>query len=187
MKLKDLYEKLYDKVFSVGFFRMFLKIPGVEPLLRYETVSYLFFGVMTTVVNFIATGVCVRLLGEGYSERILCRPFGFAFRWTYAVQAIAWICSVLFAFVTNKCFVFESRSWKMPRVLRELVSFVGSRLLSFLLFEELLFGLIEKLLEKPLSSNAAFWAAKISAGILVIVFNYVTSKLVIFKKKEETP
>ena len=42
MKLKILYEKLYEKIFSVSFFRMFLKIPGVEKLLEYEMISYLY-------------------------------------------------------------------------------------------------------------------------------------------------
>ena len=185
MKLKALYEKLYGRIFSIPFFKAFLRIPGMKKLLEYEMISYLFFGVMTTVVNFAVTGLCNALAGEGYAEKILFRPFGFDFRWTYAVQAIAWIASVLFSFVTNKLFVFESRSGKASVVGKELLSFVGSRIISFLLFEELLFGVTEKLLSGPLSPNAAFWTAKISSGILVIVFNYVTSKLVIFKKKKE--
>ena len=71
MKLKEWYEKLYDKVFSIGFFRAFLKIPGLKKLLEYEMISYLFFGVMTTVVNFIVTAFCNWLAGDGYSEKIL--------------------------------------------------------------------------------------------------------------------
>ena len=185
MKLKALYEKLYDKIFSVPFFRAFLKIPGLEKLLEYEMISYLFFGVMTTLVNIVATAVCNALAGENYAEKILFTVSGFDFRWTYAVQAIAWTVSVLFSFFANKYLVFDSRSGKASVVLRELVSFFGSRIISFLLFEELLFALMEKLLTGPLSANAAFWVAKISSGILVIVFNYFASKLVIFKKKEE--
>ena len=186
MKLKAWYEKLYERVFSVRFFKAFLKIPGLEKLLEYEMISYLFFGVMTTVVNFAVTALCNALAGENYAERVLFTAFGFDFRWTYAVQAIAWIVSVLFAFVGNKYVVFGSRSGKASVVLRELFSFIGSRVLSFLLFEELLFGVLEKLLNGPMSSNGAFWVAKIVSGILVIVFNYVASKLVIFRKKETT-
>lgn len=185
MKLKIWYEKLYDKIFSVKFFRLFLKIPGVEKLLQYEMISYLFFGVMTTVVNFVTTALCNALAGEGYEQKILCRPFGFDFKWIYAVQAIAWIVSVLFSFVANKYWVFDSRGAGRTGVLRELLSFIGSRIISFLLFEELLFGVAEKLLSGALSANAAFWTAKIASGIIVIIFNYVASKLVIFKKKEE--
>ncbi len=187
MKLKALYEKWYGKIFSVPFFQAFLKIPGLKKLLEYEMISYLFFGFMTTVVNFATTALCNCFAGENYAEKILFTAFGFPFKWTYAVQAIAWIVSVLFAFVTNKFLVFESRSAKASVVLRELASFIGSRILSFLLFEELLFGVLEKLLDGPMSSGAAFWTAKIVSGVLVIVFNYVASKLVVFKKKEKTP
>ena len=186
MKLKEWYEKLYDKIFSVRFFRAFLKIPGLEKLLQYEIISYLFFGLMTTVVNFVATAVCNRLAGENYAEKVLFTVFGVAFKWTYAVQAIAWVVSVLFSYVVTKFFVFDSRSRKFAVVLRELTEFIGSRVISFLLFEELLFAVLEKLLDRALSANAAFWIAKCASGLLVIVFNYVASKLVIFKKKEET-
>ena len=185
MKLRELYEKLYDKVFSIGFFKAFLKIPGLEKLLQYEMISYLFFGVMTTLVNFAATWVCNALAGENYSELVLFHVGDFAFKWVYAVQAIAWVVSVLFSFFANKVLVFESRSREPAVVLKEITSFFGSRIISFLLFEELLFGVMEKLLSHAVSANAAFWIAKIASGIIVIVFNYVASKLVIFKKKEE--
>ena len=187
MKLKALYEKLYGRIFSISFFKAFLKIPGMKKLLEYEMISYLFFGVMTTVVNFAVTALCNALAGEDYAEMVLFNVFGFDFRWTYAVQAIAWIASVLFSFVANKYFVFDSRSGRFSVVLRELLSFIGSRVLSFLLFEELLFGLTEKLLTGVMSAGGAFWVAKCTTGILVIVFNYVASKLVIFRKKEEKP
>ena len=183
MKLKTLYEKLYTKIFSVKFFRMFLKIPGVEKLLEYEVISYLFFGVLTTVVNFVTTALCNRLAGDGYSTLVLFNIGGFAFRWTYAVQAIAWIVSVLFAFITNKLFVFESRAGGAKEIFKELASFFGARVISFLIFEEMLFAVEEKLLTAVISPSAAFWTAKITSGILVIVFNYIASKLVIFKKK----
>ncbi|MBQ6066953.1 MAG: GtrA family protein [Clostridia bacterium] len=185
MKLKELYEKLYDRIFAIRLFQPILKIPGMKKLLEYEMISYLFFGVMTTVVNFVVTALCNALAGENYAEKILFNVFGFDFRWIYAVQAIAWIVSVLFSYVVTKFFVFDSRSRKFIVVLRELTEFIGSRIISFLLFEELLFGVTEKLLTGPMSSNAAFWTAKIASGILVIVFNYVASKLVIFRKKEE--
>ena len=185
MKLKILYEKLYDRIFSIAFFRMFLKIPGLEKLLAYDVISYLFFGAMTTVVNIVTTAFFNRLAGENYTEKILFTLFGFDVKWIYAVQAIAWIVSVSFAYVTNKLFVFESATRRFSAVLRELVSFFGARILSFLLFEELLFGVLEKLLERSVASQTAFWIAKIVSGVIVIVFNYIASKLVIFRKKGE--
>ena len=57
--------KLYDKIFSIKFFNMFLKIPVLSKLLTYEVLSYLFFGVMTTVVNFGVFYVSDKILGNG--------------------------------------------------------------------------------------------------------------------------
>lgn len=187
MKLKEWYEKLYDKIFSIDFFKAFLKIPGLEKLLQYEVISYLFFGLLTTVVNFTVSFLCNKAGGENYGERVLFRVGAFNFRWTYMVQTVAWIASVLFAFVTNKLFVFESKSKKAKDVFRELTSFFGARIVSFLVFELLLYAVAEEVLRHFVSPNAAYWLAKtIFSGILVIVFNYVASKLVIFRKKKET-
>lgn len=185
MKLKELYEKLYNKIFSVKFFKAFLKIPGLEKLLQYEIISYLFFGVLTTVVNFGATALMNAAAGDGYEIKVLFSLGAFDFRWTYLVQAVAWLVSVLFAYITNKLFVFESKSFKANVLAKELGSFIGARILSFLLFEELLFAVMEKLFTGPVSAKGAFWIAKIASGIIVIIFNFVASKLVIFKNKKQ--
>lgn len=161
---------------------MFLKIPGLEKLLQYEIVSYLFFGVMTTVVNFITYGIVNKFAGADYEQLVLFDLFGKPFMWIYAANAIAWVASVLFAFITNKLFVFESTGHGAKVVLREIISFFSARIISFIIFEELLFALVVKLLG---DMNHASWIAKIIAGVIVIVFNYVASKLVIFRKKKD--
>lgn len=181
MKLKEIYEKIYDRIFSVPFFKKLLKIPGLEKLLQYEIMSYLVFGVLTTVVNFIVFGIMGKLGGADYETKVLFDIGSFGFKYIYAANAVAWLVSVLFSFITNKLFVFESRSFAPAVAGRELVSFIGSRIISFLLFEELLFGVVAALL-KNVSGGA--WIAKIVSGVLVIVFNYAASKLVIFKKKD---
>ena len=180
MKLKSVYENIYAKVFSVPFFKKLLKIPGLEKLLQYEVMSYLVFGVLTTVVNFIVYGVMGKLGGADYETRELFRLGGFAFKYIYAANAVAWIFSVLFSFITNKLFVFESRSFAPSVAVKEIISFFGARIVSFLVFEELLFGVAAALLKNV---SGGTWIAKIVTGVLVIVFNYVASKLVIFKKK----
>lgn len=180
MKLKTIYENIYNKIFSVPFFKKMLKLPGLEKLLQYEVMSYLVFGVLTTVVNFIVYGIMGKLGGADYETKELFRLGGFAFKYIYAANAVAWIFSVLFSFITNKLFVFESRSFAPSVAGREIVSFFGARILSFLVFEELFFGIIVALFKNV---NAISWIAKIVTGVLVIIFNYVASKLVIFKKK----
>lgn len=182
MKLKEIYEKFYTKVFSVPFFKAFLRIPGLEKLLQYEVISYLFFGLLTTVVNFIVYGLMGKLGGADYETRVLFGIGAFDFKYIYAANAVAWFFSVLFAFITNKLFVFESRSFAPKVAVKEIVSFFGARVISFLIFEELLFGVITALLHNV---KAASWIAKAVTGILVIVFNYVASKLVIFRRKKD--
>lgn len=185
MKLKIWYENIYNKIFSIKFFKNFLKIPGLEKLLQYEIISYLFFGFLTTVVNFITSFICNKAGGENYGERILFSLGAVDFKWTYMVQAVSWFVSVLFSYITNKIFVFESRSTKPSVIAKEITSFFSARILSFVLFELLLFAASEKILSNFVSANAAYWIAKIVfSGILTIVFNYIASKLVIFKKKK---
>ncbi len=181
MKLKEWYENLYDKIFSVPFFKKFLKIPGLEKLLQYEIISYLFFGVLNTVVNFIVYGIMAKIGGADYETKELFNISGFSFLYIYLANAVAWFITVLFAYFTNKLFVFESRSFAPSVVAKEIISFFGARVISFLLFEELMFGIVTKLLG---GMKAASWIAKAITAVFVIVFNYVASKLVIFKNKK---
>lgn len=179
MKLKELYEKIYNKIFSVPLFGKLLKIPGMEKLLQYEIVSYLVFGVLTTAVNFATYMLLGIFAGENYEEKVLFSIGSFDFQLILLMNGIAWVASVLFAFVTNKLFVFESSSWKMNVLLKEIISFFGARVLSFILFEELLFALLVNIL----SLNDLI--AKLLVAVFVVIFNFVASKLVIFRKKGE--
>lgn len=179
MKLKELYEKIYNKIFSVPLFKKLLKIPGVEKLLQYEIVSYLVFGVLTTVVNFITYMLLGKIAGEGYEEKVLFTIGSFDLQLILIMNGIAWVASVLFAFVTNKLFVFESSSWKMNILLKEIISFFGARVVSFILFEELLFALLVNVL------HINDLVAKLLVAVFVVIFNFIASKLVIFRKKGE--
>ncbi|MBQ6898585.1 MAG: GtrA family protein [Clostridia bacterium] len=179
MKLKELYEKLYNKIFSVPLFKKLLKIPGVEKLLQYEIVSYLVFGVLTTVVNFVTYMLLGIFAGENYEARVLFSIGTFDFRLILLMNGIAWVVSVLFAFVTNKLFVFESSSWKPDVLIKEIISFFGARVVSFILFEELLFALLVSVL------HINDLIAKLLIAVFVVIFNFVASKLVIFRKKGE--
>ena len=179
MKLKELYEKLYNKIFSIKPFSLILKIPMAEKLLQYEIVSYLVFGVLTTVVNFATYMLLGIFAGENYEERVLFSLGSFDFQLILLMNAAAWLASVLFAFITNKLFVFESTSHSSRVLIREFVSFIGARILSFLIFEELVFALLVNIL----SLNDII--SKLVISVFVVIFNYVASKLVIFRKKGE--
>lgn len=133
-----------------------------------ETVSYLFFGVLTTVVNY---GVFALILHFFGAES------------TLIANGAAFVAAVAFAYVTNKLFVFESKSWAKEVLARELPSFVGARLFSFA-FEELgLLVCIWLQVERySLFGLNGILIAKIILSFVVVVLNYFFSKCFIFKK-----
>ena len=120
-----------------------------------EVLSYLFFGVCTTFVNIFTFWILRMFLVSLLISNM-----------------IAWILSVLFAFITNKVFVFESKG---KNVFQEGISFFGFRLFSLVMDMGLMYLLVE-----VLSSNEML--SKVITNVFVIVINYVFSKLFIFKK-----
>lgn len=145
-------------------------------LINRETMLYLLFGVLTTVINYLVFWVVVRAFGEDSAL------------WA---NAAAFVAAVTFAYLTNKLFVFESKSWEKSVIGRELSSFLGARVLSFA-FEEL--GLLAcvnwlKVGRWQLFGLSGVMIAKIVLSFLVVVINYVLSKFFIFKpaEKEQPP
>ncbi len=127
-----------------------------------EMISYIIFGVLTTAVNVVTFGLLHPVMPWDENLNVL------------VANAVAWVLSVAFAFITNKLFVFKSKSFAAKLFWRELASFLGARLLS-LGVDEL--GML--LLVSGLAWND--WAAKIAMNVIVIIINYVLSKLFIFK------
>ena len=123
-----------------------------------EVLTYLVFGVLTTVVNILSF--------------YILRKFGVE---VYYSNIIAWILSVVFAFVTNKLFVFESKDKSKKESLKELFNFFGFRLLSLGIDTLALYLLLNVV-------NAGEMIAKIISNVVVIILNYVFSKLFVFKK-----
>ncbi|MBD1381374.1 GtrA family protein [Metabacillus arenae] len=126
-----------------------------------EKVSYLVFGVLTTIVNI----VCYFLLADILHVSYTLSTF------------YAWTISVIFAFITNKIYVFNSRKAGMKEVFLELFWFIFYRIVSLIIDLLLMIFLVELL-----STNDLF--AKAVSNIVVIVFNYLVSKMIIFKSKE---
>ena len=123
-----------------------------------ELISYLIFGVLTTVVNIVVYYVFNTWLQVNY----------------LVSNAIAWITSVLFAYITNRKYVFESKNTFM---INELVKFIGARLSTGIMDMILMWLLVD-----ILSMNSMI--GKIVVNVLVIVLNYVLSKVFVFKKEE---
>ena len=125
----------------------------------WEIFSYLVFGVMTTVVNYLVYLPLYNLLGMSASLS----------------NAIAWVAAVAFAYLTNKPFVFRSHDWSLKTVIPELTKFVTCRVGSGLSETLILLVTVD-----ILGWNGNIW--KLVTSVLVVVLNYVSSKLVVFKK-----
>lgn len=124
-----------------------------------EMISYIVFGVGTTIINILVCGLCYDIL-----------------HWDILVaNTVAWILSVLFAFITNKLFVFRSKSFEKKLFLHELITFLAARLLSLGVDSLGMWLLVDQL-------HGNVWIAKIAMNVIVVIMNYVLSKLIIFKK-----
>lgn len=131
-----------------------------------ELVSYLFAGVATTLVNYVV-------------YYIVTRPFGWLIppaMLTMVGTVIAWVIAVVFGYVVNKVFVFHTHCDSAAALVREFISFVTMRLVSFGMELVLMFLTVDLLGLNDL-------AMKLIINIVVIILNYVFSKLFIFKKK----
>ena len=126
---------------------------------HWDVISYLFFGVLTTVVNYIIYLPCYNVLGLPGSLS----------------NAIAWVGAVIFAYLTNKPFVFRSHDWSAGTVIPELTKFVACRVGSGVLETAIIFLTVD-----CLSWNGN--VMKLMTSVLVVVLNYIGSKLLVFKK-----
>lgn len=125
----------------------------------WDVITYLFFGVLTTVVNYLVYLPVYNLLG--FSAAVS--------------NAIAWVVAVAFAYLTNKPFVFKSRDWSAKTVIPELTKFVSCRVASGAMETVILFITVDML-----HWNGNIW--KLVTSVLVVVLNYFGSKLLVFKK-----
>ena len=147
----------------------------LKKLLNRETILYIVFGVATTVVNYIVFHVLYNVLWHQNHS--------------LTANAAAFVAAVIFAFVVNKCFVFESKSWDAATLKREIPSFLGARIGSFGIEEAGPF-LAEKVFKLggviaiSIGGTAFDWitVVKVALAFVVVALNYVFCKLFVFKK-----
>lgn len=128
-------------------------------LSRYAAVlRYLFFGVLTTVINILVYTLCY--------EKMQISNMG--------STVIAWVAAVLFAFITNKQYVFRSKDWKWKTTAEEGIKFTGGRLST---------GVMELVVMYVAVDLMGFpgIVMKTAVNVLVIVLNYAISKRWIFQ------
>lgn len=127
-----------------------------------ELISYIFWGVMTTLVNYAVYFLCTKAVGIDY----------------LISNGAAWVAAVVFAFWVNKVYVFQSQSLDGKTMAREFGTFVSARVLSGVLETGMLLLFVE-----VLHFNDS--VIKVIASVLVVIINYILSKLIIFRKQGE--
>lgn len=150
-KKADMENKdIFDRLMQLPVLRLF------EPFYKKykEQLLYLFFGVLTTIVNLIVFWLVLHSLP------------------VLGANIVAWVAGVLFAYVTNRTWVFKIHNGS---IVREFISFCGGRVFTLLMEEFILWSGISLL-----HVNAMI--VKIIAQILVVVGNYIVSKWFVFKE-----
>lgn len=147
----------------------------LKKILNRETILYIVFGVATTAVNYVVFFLLYNVMWRQQHS--------------LTANAAAFAAAVIFAFVVNKAFVFESKSWSAQTLKREIPPFLAARIGSFGIEEAGLF-LAEKVLKLGGVTAVAIggmsfdWitVVKIALAFVVVALNYVFCKLLIFKK-----
>lgn len=133
-----------------------------------EGMRYLIFGAFTTVVNILVAAFTYYILFARFSESIKVNLS------TVVAIIVAWI----FAYITNKMYVFDSKTTSIRELLKEIVSFVGCRILTAIVEIVMMNIFVTKL-------EWNYMITKIIVNIIVIILNYIFSKLFIFKNGKE--
>lgn len=125
-----------------------------------STIMYLIFGFLTMVISVATFAIFIQI---GFDEHIS--------------NILSWIIAVLFAFVTNKIFVFEDKEKEFKIVVNQIIKFFFSRLFTLFLEEAIIYVFVTRL-----NYGAIF--IKLIAQIIVIILNYILSKKIAFNNKK---
>jgi Predicted membrane protein len=135
--------------------------PYMEKLVNRETITYIVAGVLTTVVNFFAYHIFCNVMGI---ENLIA-------------NGIAWVVAVSFAYLINDLWVFQAKTVGFWDELVKISKFLGARILSFVIEESGMFLFVDVMKFNNLMVKAVL-------AVIVIILNYLFSKMFIFIKKE---
>ena len=128
--------------------------------LKYRSIiMYIFFGGCTTIINLATYYLFHNVLSIS----------------NVPATIIAWLLAVIFAFVTNKLWVFDSKSWEKNVLLHELWTFFAARIATGIFDVVIMYLAVD-----VMNMNSTIW--KLISNIIVIILNYIASKLVIFNR-----
>lgn len=137
---------------------------------KYEEVwNYLIFGFLAFVVNMAAYWVSAKAMGASSDTPLKVQ----------IATAIAWVVAVIFAYWTNHSFVFKTKLHSMQDFYKEFGAFLSARIITYVMEIIIMFVL-------PTMLGVNDLISKLVSNVIVIISNYIFSKLWIFKKKEES-
>ncbi len=172
---EDEIRDIFDRIMSWRMFRLFLPFYKKNK----GALLYVFFGGCTTLVNLVVSALLWYVLGW---EKIHCRtPFGDFAVGTFLGNAISIIAAIVFAYITNKIYVFESKTHGSRELIAEFLRFVGGRI-STMVIE--LGGVQLGILFLP-DTGVYLFIVKLLTQIFVVVINYFISKFLVFRGKKE--
>lgn len=134
-----------------------------------EAIDYLFWGGMTTVVSWGSYSLFVLLL-QGLDSVV------------FWANVLSWVCAVLFAFITNKLWVFQSKSWAADILFPELTKFLSSRIATGV-FEMIAVPALVAIGLNQTIFGIDGMVSKVLVSVAVVILNYILSKLFVFKNK----
>ena len=132
---------------------------NIRRILNKETISYVIFGILTTIVNLISYYFFSNIININY----------------LISNTISWIISVVFAYIANKFYVFNSKDKRKDVMVKEFIKFVNCRLTSGVIEILLLFLLVDMMKVNDIIS-------KLAIGVIVVVLNFIFSKIFVFQK-----
>lgn len=117
------------------------------------------FGVLTTIINLTSYYFFSKIININY----------------LISNIISWIISVIFSYITNKLYVFNSKDKRMDVIVKEFIKFINCRLTSGFIEVLLLFLLVDIMKINDIIS-------KLAIGVIVVVLNFIFSKIFVFQK-----
>ena len=133
-----------------------------ELFIKYKSlIMYAIFGALTTLVNWASYYLCYNVLKISNVPSTI----------------IAWFLAVAFAFITNKLWVFDSKSFNKKTLVHEIWTFFTARALTGVLDVIIMFVAVDML-----NWNSTVW--KLISNVLVIILNYILSKIFVFRKNK---
>jgi putative flippase GtrA len=123
-----------------------------------EILMYILFGILTTIINIAVYAFFVEIINVNYKIS----------------TTIAWLVSLLFAYITNKIYVFHSKQTNLLSILKEMISFIFFRMATYFLDIGSMIVMIELF-------HFNEHMAKIASNILIVISNYLVSKFFVFK------